>query len=73
MPLGQWILETACRDALAWPVDIKVSVNLSAIQLARSDLATTILETLDRVGCLPDRLDLELTKSLLMERMARRG
>ena len=42
-------------------------MNLSAIQLTRSDLAPTILETLDRVGLPPDRLDLELTKSLLIE------
>ena len=66
-PIGMWVLATACRDALAWPTPIKVSVNLSAVQLARANLADLILETLANIGLPPARLDLELTESLLMD------
>ena len=65
-PLGRWVLATACRDAVSWPLPIKVSVNLSAVQLARADLADTVLGALADTGLAPDRLDLELTESLLV-------
>ena len=65
--LGAWVLRTACRDAAAWPDPIRVSVNLSAIQLQRDDLVATVLDALAASGLPPDRLDLELTESLLME------
>jgi EAL domain-containing protein (putative c-di-GMP-specific phosphodiesterase class I) len=65
--IGIFVLTTACRDAVAWPVPIKVSVNLSAVQLARTHLADQILATLSETGLRPDRLDLELTESLLLD------
>lgn len=65
-PLGQWVLATACWDAVSWPLPIKVSVNLSAVQLARADLADTVLTALADAGLDPNRLDLELTESLLV-------
>ena len=65
--LGAHVLRTACRDAAAWPVPIRVSVNLSAVQLQRDDLVTTVLEALAESGLPAARLDLELTESLLME------
>ena len=66
-PIGTFVLAAACRDAVAWPEPIKVSVNLSAVQLARADLADLILATLDQTGLSPDRLDLEITESLLLD------
>ena len=65
--LGAFVLRTACRDAVAWPLPIRVSVNLSALQLQRDDLVATVLEALAASGLPPARLDLELTESLLME------
>lgn len=65
-PLGQWVLATACRDAASWPLPIKVSVNLSAVQLARADLADTVVTALADAGLAPNRLDLELTETLLV-------
>ena len=65
--LGRWVLATACKDAVSWPLPIKVSVNLSAVQLARADLADTVLNTLAHAGLDPERLDLELTESLLVD------
>ena len=66
-PIGAWVLATACRDALTWPVSVKVSVNLSAVQLARAGLADSILAVLRDTSLPPTRLDLELTESVLME------
>jgi diguanylate cyclase (GGDEF)-like protein len=66
-PLGAWVLRTACREAVAWPLPIKVSVNLSAVQLSRGDLVGTVLDALAEAGLPAARLDLELTESLLME------
>ena len=66
-PLGRWVLATACKDAVSWPLPIKVSVNLSAVQLGRADLADTVLGALAAAGLPPERLDLELTESLLVD------
>jgi len=66
-PLGAWVLRTACREAAAWTLPIKVSVNLSAVQLSRGDLVGTVLDALAEAGLPAARLDLELTESLLME------
>ena len=66
-PIGAWVLAKACEDAVAWCEPIKVSVNLSAVQLARASLADLVFATLDRTGLDPKRLDLELTESLLQE------
>ncbi len=65
--LGAFVLRTACRDAASWPMPIKMSVNLSAVQLQRDDLADTVLAALAETGLPAARLDLELTESLLMQ------
>lgn len=65
--LGAWVLRQACHDAAGWPEPITVSVNLSAIQLSRGDLVATVFDALAASGLPAERLDLELTESLLME------
>jgi len=75
-PVGRWVQETACRQALEWheqrpdqrPLDI--AVNLSARQVAHRDLAATIAEVLARTGLDPARLRLEITESALVEESA---
>ncbi|HEY8083881.1 MAG TPA: EAL domain-containing protein [Solirubrobacterales bacterium] len=75
-PIGRWVQESACRQVLEWqglrpgrrPLDI--SVNLSARQVARRDLATSVAEILDRTGLEPGRLRLEITESILVEESA---
>jgi diguanylate cyclase (GGDEF)-like protein/PAS domain S-box-containing protein len=75
-PIGRWVQESACRDALAWhrlrpderPLDI--AVNLSARQVASPDLAGTIGETLTALGLEPVHLRLEITESALVEESA---
>jgi diguanylate cyclase (GGDEF)-like protein len=65
--LGAWVLEEACATAAAWPDSIRLSVNVSPIQFARGDLVRTVAEALSRSGLSPDRLELEITESLLLE------
>jgi diguanylate cyclase (GGDEF)-like protein/PAS domain S-box-containing protein len=75
-PIGRWVQETACRQALGWhalqpdrrPLD--VSVNLSARQVAHRDLADSVEEILVRTGLEPVNLRLEITESALVEESA---
>ena len=66
-PLGQWILQRACADAACWPDNIKVAVNLSAGQFRTGALFDVILCALVESGLPPERLELEITESLLLQ------
>jgi diguanylate cyclase (GGDEF)-like protein/PAS domain S-box-containing protein len=70
VPLGQWILERACKDAATWPEHIKVAVNLSAVQFRKGNLFDVILCALVESGLSPERLELEITESVLLENEA---
>lgn len=65
LPVGLWVLERACRDALRWPPSTLVAVNVSVVQLAWPPLADAVLDILHRVGLPPSRLELEVTESAL--------
>ena len=67
-PLGEWILERACADAASWPENIKVAVNLSAAQFRSGRLFDVILCALVESGLPPERLELEITESLLLQK-----
>ena len=71
VPLTKWVLDEACRQNRAWQEDgltkIGVAVNVSAIDLRRSDLTDTIANTLIRRGLSPQFLELEVTESMVME------
>ncbi|MGZ8502392.1 MAG: putative bifunctional diguanylate cyclase/phosphodiesterase, partial [Candidatus Limnocylindrales bacterium] len=73
LPIGRWVLETACRQARAWqlafPTDpsILMSVNLSAKQFARADLVEEVSAILAESGLRPACLELEITESVLMD------
>ena len=66
-PLGEWILEKACADAANWPAHVKVAVNISAIQFKRGNLFELILAALVKTGLPPERLELEITETSLLE------
>ena len=68
VPLGDWALRQACGEALKWPDDIGVSVNLSPIQFAKGNLAATVMNALASSGLPASRLDLEITESVLLEK-----
>ncbi|GGG21579.1 GGDEF-domain containing protein [Rhizobium wenxiniae] len=66
--IGRWVLENACREALNWPSDYIVAVNLSPAEFLVSGLTDRISQVLDSVGLASDRLELEITESVLLER-----
>jgi diguanylate cyclase (GGDEF)-like protein/PAS domain S-box-containing protein len=65
--LGQWVLESACAEAATWPETIKLAVNVSSAQFARSDMAEIVSRALAHSGLPASRLDLEITESLFMQ------
>ncbi len=74
VPIGRWVLETACRQARAWELagqpPIEIAVNLSPRQLRDPELVEHVRGVLDRSGLDPSRLVLEITEGLLIEDMA---
>ena len=64
--LGRWILETACTDAMNWPKDVTVAVNVSAAQFGRSDILDDIRSALEKSGLPRARLQIEITESLFI-------
>ena len=67
LTLGLWVLEQACREALKWPPDTSVSVNVSGVQLRRGSLAEDVAEVLSQLRFNPRRLILEVTESALIK------
>ena len=71
LPLGIWVLEQSCAQARRWLEqgrrDFRVAVNVSAVQLRFPGFIDTVVQVLQRTGCPPLHLELELTESSLME------
>jgi len=67
VPLGELVLRKACAAATAWPPGLKVAVNISAVQFAKSDLLGVVTRTLEATGLPAQRLELEITESALLE------
>ncbi|WP_439394580.1 EAL domain-containing protein [Bradyrhizobium sp. PMVTL-01] len=65
--LGRWTLERACSDAVSWPGEIKVAVNLSPAQFRGGFLFDLIIGVLMKTGLPPHRLELEVTESMLLQ------
>ena len=66
VPLGESILRQACADAASWPAGIKVSVNLSPVQFGKGNIVETTARVLLQTGLAPERLELEITESVLL-------
>jgi EAL domain-containing protein (putative c-di-GMP-specific phosphodiesterase class I) len=64
--MGEWALRQACKEATTWPEHVKVTVNLSSIQFANGDVFKTVKKALDETGLKPNRLELEITESVLL-------
>jgi diguanylate cyclase (GGDEF)-like protein/PAS domain S-box-containing protein len=74
LPLGKWVLETACRQLALWAdlpkmAHLMLAVNVSAREFHQGDFVDQVLGTLERTGARADRLKLELTESLLVTRV----
>jgi diguanylate cyclase (GGDEF)-like protein/PAS domain S-box-containing protein len=66
VPIGEWILREACREAASWPRALQIAINLSPIQFQKGDLPTLVHELLLETGLDPRRLELEITEGVLI-------
>jgi diguanylate cyclase (GGDEF)-like protein len=66
IPIGEWVLREACRQAASWSQPLTVAVNLSPVQFHYSDLPALVLSILVETGLPPHRLELEITEGVLM-------
>jgi diguanylate cyclase (GGDEF)-like protein/PAS domain S-box-containing protein len=64
--LGEWVLNSACKEAASWPGDIRLAVNVSPIQFRSGTLALKVMAALAESGLAPDRLELEITEAVLI-------
>ncbi len=67
LPIGEWVLRTACRTAASWPHDCRIAVNLSPAQFQRGRLPRLVADALAESGLLALRLELEVTEGVLIE------
>ncbi|EHK53110.1 putative bifunctional diguanylate cyclase/phosphodiesterase [Allomesorhizobium alhagi] len=65
--IGRWVIEEACRQAIRWPSSLTVAVNLSPAQFLSGSLTDTVAQIIDAVGIRADRLELEITETVLLE------
>ncbi len=66
VPLGAWVLRQACMEAAGWPNRWRIAVNVSTIQLRSRGLVETVIAALAESGLPADRLELEITESVLL-------
>jgi diguanylate cyclase (GGDEF)-like protein len=71
MPLGEWIIRAACREAASWTSHAQIAINLSAAQFRHGDLPGLVHSVLLETGLPPSRLELEITESVLIEDFGR--
>ena len=67
VPIGDWVLRQACAEAATWPSHLKIAVNLSPIQFKNKALLLSVVSALAASGLLPNRLELEITESVLLQ------
>ena len=67
VPIGEWVINRACADAVTWADHIKVAVNLSPIQLINKGLVEVVTRALARSGLPASRLEFEITETVLMQ------
>ena len=65
--IGEWALRTACEEAMHWPSNIRIAVNVSAEQLTNANFVSSVMSALAQSGLPPQRLELEVTESIFMK------
>ena len=65
-PIGEWVLRTACHEAMKWPQNLKVAINVSAEQLTDPAFASVVVSALAQSGLPPQRLEIEVTESVFL-------
>ncbi len=71
LPIGEWVLREACREAASWPKPLQIAINLSPVQFRHGDLPALIHAILLETGLQPDRLELEITESVLIDNFSK--
>ena len=66
IPMGEWILREACREAASWPRKLQIAINLSPVQFRHGDLAGLVHSILLETGLSPRRIELEITEGVLI-------
>jgi diguanylate cyclase (GGDEF)-like protein len=70
VPIGEWVLRTACAEAAGWPSECRVAINVSPAQFSSRNLVSAVTDALAAAGLAPHRLELEITESVLLENSA---
>jgi diguanylate cyclase (GGDEF)-like protein/PAS domain S-box-containing protein len=65
--ISRWVLKQACVEATQWPQHVRVAVNLSPMQFRRGDVVGDVREALELSGLAPNRLEVEITESVLLQ------
>ena len=65
--IGEWVIRTACAEAVKWPDDVTVAVNVSPVQFRSQNLVQIIVHALATTRLAPNRLEIEITEALLLE------
>jgi diguanylate cyclase (GGDEF)-like protein len=66
VPLGEWVIRQATREAVNWPDPVRVAVNVSPVQFRHPGLLATLVDALARSGLAPGRLEVEITESIFL-------
>jgi diguanylate cyclase (GGDEF)-like protein/PAS domain S-box-containing protein len=66
LPIGEWVIREACREAARWPRPLSVAINLSPVQFQTGDLVATVRAALLETGLDPRLLELEVTETVLI-------
>ncbi len=66
VPIGNWVMQEACREATRWPLDVKVAVNVSGEQLLEPNFSDVVVRSLADAGLAAHRLELEVTESVFL-------
>lgn len=67
VPIGEWVIRQACRDAMSWPQPLSIAVNLSPAQFKSARLVEMIMSALASSGLPAERLELEITEGVLLQ------
>lgn len=70
VPIGEWVLREACRQAATWEQDLTIAVNVSPVQFQLANLASVVRDAVFQSGLDPKRLELEVTESALLRNRA---
>jgi len=71
LPIGEWVLREACREAAGWTSPLTVAVNVSGVQIHAPNLVPLVEEVLRETGLAPERLEIEVTETALIREPAR--